>query len=196
MRYKIESFFHETFFIYGKKELFIFIDTMTRRNSFFSIFSRDFEKSFEGGFFVKESHTVSNEYGYNYAINEYVKSLYIIKDEKGFVVDYSKLYSEYQQSRDIQPYKNKIKRKYKVKDRSTSSYRKSRKKARFRDSKHTYRREYSLMCQDKEDGIKVRDKRLKDLKSQLIHYYDDEYDLRWDKKSWKSKKQKHQWGKI
>lgn len=207
MRYKIECFFHNTFYIYNKEDLFNFIDIYTRRNSFFNVFSDRFEKSHISGFFVrkiKDKTTVYNnsyysdlkdEYisdcrYYNDSLNEYVDSLFIIKDEKDYVINYGKLLDEYHQSRNIKPYK----RSSRFYDRSTAAYRRYSGNAKFYESKHTYRKEYSLMWQDKQDGLKVRAKRMSLVKSALVHYYDD-LGVRKDDKSWKSNKIKRQWQK-
>lgn len=191
MRYKIESFFHETFYIYNKADLFDFIDIYTRRNPFFSVFSDRFDISYEGGFFVEVEKEVCNDYGYYYKINKYVKSLFIIKDENNFVIDYSKLYDEYKESRNIKPYRSK----YKYRDRSTSKYRRSRGYDKYIVSKHSYKKEYTDMLISEEMGVSIRAKRKNDVKSKFVTYYGDDYGFRPHNKSWKSKKVKRQWQK-
>ena len=200
MIYKIQSFFNNTFFINGKDDLFNFLDYQLKHNNYRDIVTDDFNKSHKGGFFVRNVKEINAKHKQHYRADlwngcffmkvEYVNALFIITDEKGFVVNYEKLYNEYSQSRNIE-YKPWVRKVY---DCSTSKYRKSVKNARYSKNKNTYKKEYSLSLFDEEEGIKVRKKRQCDLKWNFIHLYDDDF-LRTTDKSWKTNKIKKQWQK-
>lgn len=199
MRYKIECLFSNTFFLYSKEDLFDFFDNVLKYNRFDDAFNYSFEKNFISGYFVEsfgfkyeKRGTDENPYYYEKEIREYSNSIYIIKDENNFVVDYDKIYSEYIQSRNL--FKKKKSNNYDL-NRGTSKRRRTLKSFRRKDYAHSYKRLYSLSVYDKELKVKVRDKPQSIMRNKLIFDYDYMFYEKNRPTSWKNKKIKKQWMK-
>lgn len=221
MRYKITNIYNQTFYINEKKELFKYIDELTYfknksthhskyffynspYNGFFRIVTNDFNKTEDSSkgsvFLYSEQKSIKNrftDYYYMETKNTYSTGFCKIKDEKGFTIDYSKLYSEYKQSRFNLSSKKKNRRYI---DRSTKKYQLAFKDKAADHIMSSCKKEYTDCLSIKEIeneldlNIKIRRKRLSFLKCLNVHTYDD-FIERKARKSWKNKKVKRQWKK-
>lgn len=217
MRYKLISFKNETLYFSNKKELFNFIDNLfkPKRNQryvnwhrdWFSWFTNDFNYTRDTkigrvfvGYETKFCYNRCYENYFKEVRSWYVSGYYKIKDENNFLVDYSKLKDEYEQSRQVVYVKQSRRRKYKRFDSSTKRYRQRAKYNYFKISKTSCKNEYSQLITEstlpKEEFCKMRDKRRSLLRCMNANMFLDEYPYRETSKTWKqNKKLKKQWQK-
>lgn len=203
MKYTIKNYKGGKFIVYSKKELFSIFDNFQSdwgrwsANIVNIYFTDNFIFSKEGRFVVNKTCYESkspfhdNKYDLFYEIT-YVNALYIIYDVFGKKVDLTELKEQYIQSRKL----NKNKVYYNETIVGSNKFRKTGKKSRFKDYNvhNSFTKEYRDNFSAIEQGVKVRDKRAKEVKSFHVFYYEDSI-LRTSTKCWKNKKIKKQWQK-
>jgi hypothetical protein len=195
MKYKIVNYKKEKFYIENKKELFNLLDSgkYHRLTDYFT--DEDFKFSSSGNFVI-DSEIVSVLDPYSFRVRyleetniKKVNSLYMIFNEKNVKVNLEELIKEYNQSRKKENYYGT---QYYF-NRSTQKYR-NRSKSYFKTYKNSFTKEYRDNLYAKEEGIKIRSSREKEIKEKHVFLYEDDLDYRNPKKSWKSyKRNKKQW---
>lgn len=193
MQYRIISYKKEKFYLDNKNELFDLLDDLKyyRLSQYFTEEGFEFSNS---GYFIIDTEKVSvkskytDEY-FQTTKNKTVNALYMLFTEKNVKVDIEKLIEEYKQSRSKT---NKNRQQYYY-NRSTQKYR-NRWKSYYKTYNNSFTKEYRDNITAKEEGVKIRSSREKEVKLKHVFFYEEDLDYRKSKKSWKDyKKNKKQW---
>lgn len=191
MEYKITTVYGKVFYANNKKELFAFFDEIGGYWSINSKCGANFNISKEKGAVII-GYEIIETFGYKNHVPVYASSKYIIQDRHRYLVDYGQLSREYKESRNVKFYQSRFRL---GEPRGFRDERKPLRNAQFKESKHSYKKEYNDLLGAKNEGVKVRNKRLSDLKYRFVRLYDDECYRSYKTKSWKDKKARKQWQK-
>lgn len=211
MRYKITTVDNHNFFVYGKKQLFSFLykNNVSLYNfnqylvSDFCLTANNYNFKAKPVFYRKFLFVSYNDETIRKLVPYSKKGAMIIRDELGFILDYSVLYADYKNSLinsfscfkryykvKNRPFKNRGTQKYRNKERGRKNLNRKKNTSlnlKFYADLHQCKLDYPTL------NLKT-DKFISNFNSRISDYYDCYYEQR-PNKSWKNKKIKKQWMK-